>query len=128
MTELDLTDGLTRFTLVAGEAEDPRFVSVRVTAQTPWLRAELDERLEREELSALAAALRKLHADMAGAHVFQTRQNWLELTIAMAKRGDLHVSIRLQSAPDYLNEVRLFLNLAQGQLPTLAERIEDMGR
>jgi hypothetical protein len=126
MSGLDLHDGATLFTIERIGGADPDALDVKATARSHWFEVVISERLERGELAQLAAGLRDLHTKMAGAYIFRSLTGWIEITFAMAKRGELHVSIRLQSAPDYLNEVRLFINLAQSDLPGIADRVDDL--
>lgn len=100
----------------------------RVVAETPWYRVDFWERFEEGEMEAWAEGLRQLHRDAAGAHVFRARLGWLQATIAMAKKGELHVSLLLQSGPDYLDEVRMFLNLEQSALPSIADEVAELAR
>ncbi|MGV3615108.1 MAG: WapI family immunity protein [Fimbriimonas sp.] len=123
MAGLDLHDGATLLTIerIGDAAGD-----VKAVARSHWFEVVISERLELGELVSFSQGLRELHAAMAGAYVFRSLTGWLEITFAMAKREELHVSIRLQSAPDYLNEVRLFINLAQSDLPRIADGVEEL--
>ena len=94
--------------------------SVVVEAGGDWFSARTDVPYEPGEMATVAAALSELDAARAGAYRFVPMANWGEIVFAMAKKGELHISVRLQSAPDYLNEVRLFLNLRQDALPSIA--------
>jgi len=38
------------------------------------------------------------------------------MTLVLGKKDELHLSVILQSAEDFLNEFKLFLNLSQNQL------------
>lgn len=99
---------------------------VRVSASTGWCTAAFEERLTDEEIQDLADRLQTLAAEGAGSFTFEAFYNWLRLTFAMAKKDELHVSVTLQSAPDYLNELRLFLNLPQNSLPAIAESVRNL--
>lgn len=117
---MELRAGPSRFALErVGDA-------FRVGAETAWFRASFEEHLDAEEIGAWAAGLRQLHSDQSSAHIFRAHRSWLQVTIAMGKKGELHVSILLQNAPDYLDEVRMFLNLDQRDLPTIADQIADL--
>ena len=54
-----------------------------------------------------------------GSLTLQTDSGAVTITLVMAKKGELNVSIRLQQPPDLLHEVRLFFNPSQPELPTL---------
>jgi hypothetical protein len=101
---------------------------VHVVAQTRWFRVDFHEYFVEGELEEWEAGIRRLHRDMAGSYTFRAMHNWLQVTYAMGKKGELHISILLQNAPDYLNEVRLFLNLDQSYLPEMANRIAEFGK
>ena len=60
-----------------------------------------------------------LAADGHGSRTLQTENGTVTVTLVMAKKGELHVSIRLQQPPDLLNEVRLFFNRPQSLLAEL---------
>jgi hypothetical protein len=110
---LDLRDGETYF----------RIDETAIEAGTHWLSARVAEPLPAAEIAALARSLRELQREDAGHIVFRSHSGAVELTFVMAKRGELHLSVRLQSAPEYLDEVRLFLNLRRDDLPMIVETL-----
>lgn len=117
----------TRFTLESFGWYDSEMLEVGITAKTHWFQVSFGDHLIVGETEEWAAGLRKLHGDMAGSYVFRSMHGWLQITYAMGKKGELHVSIQLQHSPDYLNEVRLFLNLDQSYLPAMADQILEFG-
>lgn len=126
---LEYRDGSTGwFTLESLGWEDESMHSVRVQAGTHWFRVDFTESLIFPETDDWAEGLRQMHRDMAGSYVFRSLHGWLQVTYVMGKRGELHVSIQLQNYPDFLNEVRFFLNLDQTYLPKMAAEIEEFGR
>ncbi len=126
MGELRITEGANELRLVSqGEAVDG-YVEVRAEVRSAWFRVELVDELACDEVADLADALRALHSAGAGAHVFLARENWIELTFAMSKQGQLAVTARLQWEPDYLNEVKLVLHLDQSYVPTIAAELDSL--
>lgn len=115
-----LNDGDVRFSLAI---EGP---TARVEARTGWLSAGFDAPVDEDEPRLWAADLATLLAAGAGAATLRPRHGWMETTFAMAKKDELHVSVHLQNAPDYLHEVRLFLNLRQSELAEIAAGCQEM--
>jgi hypothetical protein len=54
-----------------------------------------------------------------GSATLQTESGSVTITLVIAKKGELHVSLRLQQPPDFQPEVRLFFNLMQTDLPQI---------
>lgn len=100
---------------------------VSVRARTHWLTARFEETLDEDEATGLAERLSALAEAGAGVAELRPLAGWAELTFVMAKRERLHVSVRLQSAPDYLNEVRLFLDVPQEDLPAIVDALRALG-
>jgi hypothetical protein len=87
-----------------------------VRASCGWADASFRSNLGLLELAQLVTGLDALIAADSGAFSWTARENWVALTFVMAKRGELHLSVVLQQPPDYLHELRLFLNLKQSDL------------
>jgi len=86
-----------------------------ISVCSEWLTVRLSEPLPehfRSECLSLAA-------DGHGSRTLQTENGTVTVTLVMAKKGELHVSIRLQQPPDNLHEARLFYNRLQQELPEL---------
>lgn len=116
-----LNDDHAAVTLHWLEAEPDGTRKVQVEIRTAWLFGRLTDRLRKEESENLAESLHALAEAAAGSTTFRAQENWLEATFAMAKKDELHLSLRLQSAPDYLNELRLFLDVPQSRLPEIVD-------
>ena len=102
--ELSLTDG-----------------GLRVSAACGWVTAHFTATLSPAEVERFRDELRAMASEEAGARSFLAEDNWLALTVVMAKRGETHVSVTLQRPPDYLHELRLFFNLPQAELPRIIQ-------
>ncbi len=87
----------------------------RVSVSSPWFSVSLEESLPAEWCERAQALATAGH----GSLTLQTDSGAVTITLVMAKKGELNVSIRLQQPPDLLHEVRLFFNPAQSQLPSL---------
>jgi hypothetical protein len=94
---------------------------LRVSAVCGWVTAQFTATLSIAEVQRFGDELRAMAAEEAGARSFLAEDNWLALTVVMAKRGELHVSVTLQRPPDYLHELRLFFNLPQAELPRIIQ-------
>ncbi|RYG22038.1 hypothetical protein EON82_17840 [bacterium] len=94
---LVLRDGAASLTLSVSE----------VGASTGWCEAKIPLNLSDDELPRLAEGLRKLAQDGHGSFLWTNEGGELRIEIVMAKRGETHWSVRLQSPPDFLHELRL---------------------
>ena len=97
-----------------------------LTARTAWFESRLDFPISLAEIEALDRELARLEIDLAGSFTWRAEANVLEMTFVMAKRGDLNLSVRLQSPPDYLQEVRMFLDLKQADLPFIRQGLRTL--
>lgn len=88
-----------------------------------WARAEIELDLGRDEPLRWAERLADLSEEGAGAATIRSYSGQFQATFAMAKKDELHVSVILQDAPDYLNEFRLFLNLPQSSLLAIIDAL-----
>jgi len=86
-----------------------------VSVSSPWFSVKLAEPLPPEWSDRAVALATAGH----GSLTLQTDSGAVTITLVMAKKGELNVSIRLQQPPDLLHEVRLFFNPSQSELPTL---------
>jgi hypothetical protein len=68
-----------------------------------------------------------LAANGHGSRTLQTDNGTVTVTLVMAKRDELHISIRLQQPPDLLNEVRVFFNRPQSLLAELFSNLDALG-
>ena len=119
MLELNQADQLFRIERVSAAL-------FSVEASTSWYRASYQTELRQEELSRWAHGAEQLRQLGAGSHLFDALSNCLRVETAMGKRGDFHVSIHLQNAPDYLNEVRLVFRLDQSVLPEVIAGLQSL--
>jgi|GEM_PF-2738725 len=125
MRKLLIQGGTSSFVLMVS-APIRQGEAVEIIAETPWLRAWVISQLSEDEVRDWAYALEQLQIDGFGSHSFHAREGWGELTFVMGKRGHLHLSLRLQSAPDFLDEVRLFMNLEQSELPEIVRQLREL--
>lgn len=88
-----------------------------------WARADIEFDIGRDEPRRWAERLADLAEEGAGAATVRSYSGQFQATFAMAKKDELHVSIILQDAPDYLNEFRLFLNLPQSSLLAIIDAL-----
>ena len=100
-----------------------RLAPDRAEAATAWCRAAIPLALGPEELPRLAAALRRLAEDGHGSALWTNEGGEVRIEVVMAKRGETHWSVRLQSPPDFLHELRLVFVGRQDELPGLAESL-----
>jgi hypothetical protein len=98
-----------------------------VGASCGWAQASFRAKLGSVELAELVTGLDALVAADSGAFSWTARENWASLTFVMAKRGELHLSVVLQQPPDYLHELRLFLNLRQVDLGQIRDGFRSLG-
>lgn len=98
---------------------------VRIAARVEglWFSAAVSILASADELKAAAMALADLESSGAGHYHWQLTEGSLDLMFAMAKKGELHVTVRMRSAPDYLDEVSALFELAQADLPRLRSEI-----
>lgn len=100
-----------------------RLSSTCVEAVTAWCRATVPLTLGPDELPRLAAALRRLDEDGHGSALWANDGGEVRIEVVMAKRGETHWSVRLQSPPDFLHELRLVFVGPQEDLEALANRL-----
>ena len=111
---LDLNDGPANLTLSMTE----------VRASTGWCQAGVLLQLREDELPRLAEGLRKLAEEGHGSFLWTNEGGEVRIEIVMAKRGETHWSVRLQSPPDFLHELRLVFVGRQDQLLTHAGNLD----
>ena len=99
---------------------------VNVRASCGWAQASFRANIQATELDELLGGLDELIAAESGAYNWTARENWISLTFVMAKRGELHLSVVLQQPPDYLHELRLFLNMRQGDLGQIRDGFRNL--
>ena len=97
--------------------------AAHVEARTAWLGAEIPLSLGSDELPRLAAALRRLDEEGHGSALWTNEGGEVRIEVVMAKRGETHWSVRLQSPPDFLHELRLVFVGRQEALAGLAESL-----
>ncbi|CAN5695063.1 hypothetical protein BH11ARM2_BH11ARM2_33460 [soil metagenome] len=98
----------------------------RLKAGCAWAWADIAVEMEPDEPAAWAETLARLAEDGAGAVTLRSHSGQLQATFAMAKKSELHVSLVLQNDPDYLNELRLFLNLPQSDLIAIIDAVRSI--
>ena len=94
-----------------------------VEAETAWCRATIALSLGPDELPRLATALRRLGEAGHGSALWTNDGGEVRIEIVMAKRGETHWSVRLQSPPDFLHEMRLVFVGRQEDLVALAQSL-----
>ena len=106
------------FSLEHGGFWMDEMIVLEAQAETNWFKGTVSTAFFPNELEAFVVGLKKLHEDCAGAYRFEsTDEKAIELTFAMGKRGDLAITLRLQNRPDFLNELRVTVNVDQSYLP-----------
>ena len=94
--------------------------AARVEARTAWCHAHIDLALGEDELPRLADGIRRLSRDGHGSTLWINGGGEVRIEVVMAKRGETHWSVRLQSPPDFLHELRLVFVGRQDELEGLA--------
>lgn len=97
--------------------------STRVQAETAWCRAAIPLSLGMDEVVRFAHGLRSLHDEGSGAFLWSNEAGEVRIEIVMAKRGEVHWSVRLQAPPDYLHELRMVFVGRQEGLVRLADSL-----
>ena len=95
--------------------------ATRVEARTAWCRATVPLALGPDELPRLATALRRLAEEGHGSTLWANEGGEVRIEVAMAKRDETHWSVRLQSLPDFLHELRMVFVGRQEDLEGLAD-------
>lgn len=84
-----------------------------------WLSAAVSMMASEDEIRNAAAGLSKLAEEKAGHFHWLLDNGSLEIMFAMAKKDELHATVRLRSEPDFLDQVTILFVLSQAELPRL---------
>lgn len=102
------------------------WVRIQVEVGCRWFRGHFETAFLASEIEGLALGLEDLHRDQAGSFEHDAYDGDMHITFAMGKRDDLAISLRLNSQPEFLHELRLFLNVEQSALPDIVNQVRSL--
>ena len=93
-----------------------------------WFSAAVTMLVADDEIRNAASALAKLEVERAGHFHWHLAEGSLDIIFAMAKKDELHATVRLRSEPDYLDQLSVLFVLPQAELTRLQTELLNLAK